>query len=99
MKQKIGFLNGTKAVPDASSIEYISLIINSILKEIASSVAQSARYVFLKEMLPRIFVLQRELSSLTQSQLSIETYRFKALLDQLINFQAILDCKCACTCS
>ena len=58
-KNKIGFLNGTIAIPDASSIEYISwmkwnmtifsLIINSISREIASSLmyTNSVREVWL----------------------------------------------------
>ena len=117
-KNKIGFLNGTIAIPDASSIEYISwmkfnmtifsLIINFISREIASSLmyTNNVREVWLNlrdRFSPGnarwIFVLQRELSSLTEDQLSIQTYWFKALLEELINFQAVQDCKCACTCS
>ena len=118
VKNKIGFLNGTIAIPDASSIEYVSwkkcnmtifsLIINSISREIASSLmyTNNVREVWLNLQdrfsqgnALRIFVLQRELSSLTEGQLSIETYRFKALSEQSINFQAVPDFKGACTCS
>ena len=83
----------------------LSLIINSISREIASSLMynNNVKEVWLnlwdrfsQGNALRIFVLQREVSSLTEGQLSIETYRFKSLSEQLINFQA---CKCACTCS
>ena len=51
VKHKIGFLNGTIAIP-YSSIVCISLIINSILKDIASSVmyTNNVREVYLQDM-------------------------------------------------
>ncbi|XP_075643709.1 uncharacterized protein LOC142614945 [Castanea sativa] len=109
-KNKIGFLNGTIAIPDASSIEYISwtkcnmtifsLIINSISREIASSLMYtnnvSEVLLNLQDRFSQGNMLQGflsfkgnyHLSQKASSQLRLTSSR---LLEQLINFQAVPD--------
>ena len=48
---------------------------------------------------PRNFELQKEFAYLVQGQFSVEEYytKFKALVDELANYQSIPYCKCPCT--
>ena len=49
---------------------------------------------------PRIFELKKESAYLVQGQLSVEDYytKFKALVDELANYQTMPMCKCPCNC-
>ena len=49
---------------------------------------------------PWIFELQKESAYLVQGQFFVEDYytKFKALVDELANYQSIPLCKCPCTC-
>ena len=54
---------------------------------------------FLRKKGLRIFELQKESAYLLQGQFSVEEYytKFKALVDELTNYQTIPLCKCPCT--
>ena len=54
---------------------------------------------FLRKKGLRIFELQKESAYLLQGQFSVEEYytKFKALVDELTNYQTIPFCKCPCT--
>uniref|UniRef100_A0A2N9HIV2 Reverse transcriptase Ty1/copia-type domain-containing protein n=1 Tax=Fagus sylvatica TaxID=28930 RepID=A0A2N9HIV2_FAGSY len=83
----------------------ISWLLNSLSKDIASSViyANTAREIWddLKERFaqgngPRIFEIQKSISTLSQDQSSVSNYytRLKSLWDELNNFRSIPDCSC-----
>uniref|UniRef100_A0A2N9EQW3 Retrotransposon Copia-like N-terminal domain-containing protein n=1 Tax=Fagus sylvatica TaxID=28930 RepID=A0A2N9EQW3_FAGSY len=115
-KNKVGFVNGLIEQPKDESLPaynawvrcntmVISWLLNSLSKEIASSViyANTAREIWedLKERFaqgngPRIFEIQKSISTLSQDQSSMSNYytRLKSLWDELNNFRSILDCSC-----
>jgi len=83
----------------------LSWIFNSVSKEIASSVIYidtvADVWIDLKERFsqkngPRIYQLQKSLSSLSQENLSVGTYftRIKSLWDELRNYRPIPVCSC-----
>jgi hypothetical protein len=115
-KNKVGFVNGLIEQPKDESLPaynawvrcntmVISWLLNSLSKEIASSViyANTAREIWedLKERFaqgngPRIFEIQKSISTLSQDQSSVSNYytRLKSLWDELNNFRSIPDCSC-----
>jgi hypothetical protein len=115
-KNKIGFVNGVIEQPqDEFSPAYnawvrcntmvISWLLNSLSKEIASSViyANTAKEIWedLRERFaqgngPRIFEIQKSISVLSQDNSSVSSYytRLKSLWDELSNFRPIPDCSC-----
>ena len=87
----------------------LSWIINYVSLGIASSImyTDNARAIWLdlchklsQKSGPRIFELQKESAYLVQGQFSVEEYytKFKALVDEIANYQTIPLCKCPCTC-
>ena len=87
----------------------LSWIINSVSPNIASSIMYTdnartiwldLRHRFSQKSGPRIFELQKESAYLVQGQLSVEDYytKFKALVDELANYQSVPVCKCPCNC-
>ena len=115
-KSKVGFVNGMIMQPEDESLPMykawvrcntmvISWLLNSLSKEIASSViyANTAQEIWedLKERFaqgngPRVFEIQKSISTLSQDQSSMSTYytRLKSLWDELNNFRSIPDCSC-----
>ena len=84
-------------------------IINSVSPNIGSSIIYidnakviwlDLRHRFSQKSGPRIFELQKESAYLVQDQFFVEAYytKFKALVDELANYQSIPLCKCPCTC-
>ncbi|XP_075641957.1 uncharacterized protein LOC142613478 [Castanea sativa] len=87
----------------------LSWIIISVSPSIASSIMYTnnaraiwldLRHNFSQKKWTRIFELQKEFAYLVQGQFSVEDYytKFKALVDELANYQSIPLCKCPCTC-
>lgn len=89
----------------------LSWLGNSLSKEIASSVLyiDSAKEMWdeLKERFaesngPRVFQLQRSISSLLQGEMKVSSYftKLKGFWDELMNFKPQPVCKCdpSCTC-
>uniref|UniRef100_A0A2N9HYD2 Integrase catalytic domain-containing protein n=1 Tax=Fagus sylvatica TaxID=28930 RepID=A0A2N9HYD2_FAGSY len=115
-KNKVGFINGTISAPDDQSLPsfnlwtrcntmVISWLLNSVSKEIASSViyANTAQEMWedLKERFaqgngPRIFEIQKAISSLTQDQCNVSAYftKLKSLWDELNNYRSFPACSC-----
>jgi hypothetical protein len=115
-KNKLGFLDGslTKPLVDSGSESrawvrcntmVLSWILNSVSKEIASSVIYIENaadvWIDLKERFsqkngPRIYQLQKSLSSLSQEDLSVGAYftRIKSFWDELSNYRPIPFCSC-----
>ena len=87
----------------------LSWIINSVSPNIASCImyTDNARTIWLvlchrfsQKSGPRIFELQKELAYLVQGQFFVEDYytEFKALVDELANYQTMPMCKCPYNC-
>ena len=87
----------------------LSWIINSVSPGIGSIIkyTNNARAIWLdlhhrfsQKSGPIIFELQKESTYLVQGQFSMEDYytKFKALVDELANYQSIPLCKYPCTC-
>uniref|UniRef100_A0A2N9GFH3 Integrase catalytic domain-containing protein n=1 Tax=Fagus sylvatica TaxID=28930 RepID=A0A2N9GFH3_FAGSY len=115
-KNKVGFINGTISAPVDQSLPsfnlwtrcntmVISWLLNSVSKEIASSViyANTAQEMWedLKERFaqgngPRIFEIQKAISSLTQDQCNVSAYftKLKSLWDELNNYRSFPACSC-----
>ena len=119
VKNKLGFVDGTIVKPMSTDQNLmnswirnnnmvISWILNSVSKEISSSVmfSESAMEVWvdLRERFqqsngPRIFQLRRDLINLSQDQNSVVTYftKLKTIWEELNNFRP--NCSCGqCTC-
>jgi hypothetical protein len=116
-KNKVGFINETICAPIDQSLPsfniwtrcntmVISWLLNSVSKEIASSViyANTAQEMWedLKERFaqgngPRVFEIQNAISSLTQDQSNVSAYftKLKSLWDKLNNHRSFLTCSCA----
>lgn len=90
-----------------------SWIINSVAKEIGESIIcarttakmwQDLKSRFTQANGPRIFQLQRNLSTLMQEDMSVSDYytKFKCLWDELLEFNQIPMCSCGalhnCSC-
>uniref|UniRef100_A0A2N9IAK7 Reverse transcriptase Ty1/copia-type domain-containing protein n=1 Tax=Fagus sylvatica TaxID=28930 RepID=A0A2N9IAK7_FAGSY len=115
-KNKIGFINGTITAPNDETLPsfnlwtrcntmVISWILNSVSKDIASSViyANTAQEMWedLKERFaqgngPRVFEIQKAISSLTQDQCNVSVYftKLKSLWDELNNYRSFPPCSC-----
>jgi hypothetical protein len=115
-KNKLGFIDGSIKKPsDVAGSVYrawircntmvLSWILNSISKDIASSViyidSAEAVWTDLKERFslkngPRIYQLQKSIFALSQDNLSIGAYftKLKALWDELSNYRPIPLCSC-----
>ena len=87
----------------------LSWIINSVSTGIGSIIMyiDNVRAIWLdlhhrfsQKSGPRIFELQKESAYLVQGQFFVEDYytKFKALVDELANYQSIPLCMCPCTC-
>jgi hypothetical protein len=120
-KNKLGFINGSLPKPsDETGAQYqawircndmiISWILNSISKEIASSVIYittcEEMWLDLKERFsqrngPRVFQLQKSISTFSQENYSVSTYftKLKSLWDELSNYRPFPCCSCNPSCS
>ncbi|XP_075492646.1 uncharacterized protein LOC142530717 [Primulina tabacum] len=119
MKNKFGFVNGTIVKPSEAYSNLlnfwtrnnnivISLILNSVSKEISASVlfSESAANIwddiqerFQQSNGPIIFQLRRDLINLRQEQQSVSVYftKLKALWEELNNFRPMCSCgRCIC---
>lgn len=87
----------------------LNWIINSVSPDIGSSImyTDNARAIWLdlrnrfsQKSEPRIFELQKEAAYLVQGQFSIKAYytKFKALIDELANYQSVPVDKRPCSC-
>ncbi|XP_065623545.1 uncharacterized protein LOC136064956 [Quercus suber] len=83
----------------------LSWIINSMHIDVSSSImyCETTRemWIELKNLFfqgngPKIYNLQREISHISQNQMSVTDYfiKFKRLWDQLLNFEPLLECSC-----
>jgi len=115
-KNKMGFIDGSisKPSPDDDVLFHawtrcnnmiIAWILNSISKEIASSVIyintcaemwQDLKDRFSQGNGPRIFQLQKLLTTLSQENLSVSDYftKIKSIWDELDNYDPIPSCTC-----
>ncbi|KAF5480412.1 hypothetical protein F2P56_001165 [Juglans regia] len=115
-KNKMGFVNGTlkkpayRSDPKFSAWErcndmVLSWIINSVTKNIASSILyidvaadvwKDLQEHFSQRNRPRIFQLKKAISSLTQEQQSVSDYftQLKAYWDELANYRQLPQCTC-----
>ena len=87
----------------------LSWLTNSLSKDIAASVMYinttrdlwiDMRDRFSQGNAPRFFEVQKEISKLSQGQLSVSSYftRFKILWDKLVNYQSFSIYTCTCIC-
>ncbi|KAF5454168.1 hypothetical protein F2P56_023851 [Juglans regia] len=91
----------------------LSWILNSVSRDIGETIVYAKTAKDMRDELkhqfsqgngPRIFQLQKELSSLTQDQTSVSVYyrKFKCLWDELMNYNQIPSCTCGayknCSC-
>ena len=83
----------------------LSWLINSMHVDVSSSImyCETARemwlelkYLFSQGNGPKIYNLQREISHISQNQMTVTEYytKFKHLWDQLLNFEPFLECSC-----
>jgi len=92
----------------------LSWLMNSIAKDIRSSVLyfttafdiwEELRVRYLRSDGPRVFSLEKSLSSISQNSKSVTEYfsEFKALWDEYISYRPIPNCKCgnldSCSCN
>lgn len=120
-KNKLGFIDGTISPPSSSTsaearqwkrcnVMVISWLLNSISKEISSSViyckSAFAIWTNLKDRYsqvngPRLYKLKQDISNLVQGSLSVTGYfaTLKSLWDELAAIQPSHICTCGtCTC-
>ena len=87
----------------------LSWLVNSLCKDLQASVRyiNTARELwidlrdrFSQGSSPRLYELQKEISHLTQGQLSVSSYftKFKTLWDEFASYQSYAACTCVCTC-